>query len=66
MPAHKNPFISFQWINSSGCDFLQGMVKFSLKDSMTILGWMTVLRNKIYAGDEPPGSVRSEFADFAC
>ncbi len=24
------------------------MAEFSLKDSMTILGWMTVLRNKIY------------------
>ncbi len=25
------------------------MAEFSLKDSITILGWMTVLRNKIYA-----------------
>ncbi len=46
MPAHKNPAILFHWRNCSGCDFLQGIVKFSLKDSITILGWMTVLRNK--------------------
>ncbi len=49
MPARKNPAILFQWRNSSGCDFLQGMAEFSLKDSITILGWRTVLRNKIYA-----------------
>ncbi len=41
--------ILFQWRDSSGSDFLQGMAEFSLKDSITILGWRTVLRNKIYA-----------------
>ncbi len=49
MPSRKNPFISFQWINSSGCDFLHQMAEISLKNSITILGWRTVLRNKIYA-----------------
>ncbi len=49
MPTCKNPAILFQWRDSSGCDFLQGMAEFSLEDSITILGWMTVLSNKIYA-----------------
>ncbi len=47
-PACKNAVILFQWRNSSGCNFLQRMAEFSLEDSITILGWMTVLRNKIY------------------
>ncbi len=49
MPARKNPAIFFEWRNSSGCDFLQGMAEINLQDSITILGWITVLRNKIYA-----------------
>ncbi len=43
MPTCKNPAILFQWRNSRGCDFLQGMAEFSLKDSITILGWRTVM-----------------------